>query len=65
MLDLTSKRSVDTNDLEWLGQSGNYVVRGADRTDIARLRRLAGRQGLRLRSSWDSGILTVDLDPKR
>lgn len=64
-LDLSARRSVDVNGtLDWLGQPGEYVVRGCGRTDVARLRRLAAKNGLRLRSTWDSGVLTVDLDPK-
>ena len=65
MLDLTSHKSVDTNDLTWLGEPADYYVRDCRRDDVARLRRLAGKQGMRLRSSFDAGILTVTIEPKR
>lgn len=64
-LDLTAMRSVDTNTLEWLGEPGDYHVRGCGRSDVSRLRRLAGKHGMGLRSSWDAGILTVTVEPKR
>lgn len=63
MLDLMDRKTVDTNDLTWLSQAGTYVVRGCDRSDRARLSRHARKHGLRFLSSWDNGILTVDLRP--
>lgn len=64
-MSLTALRTlVGTDDLSWLAVPGDYVCRaGVNRTDRSRLARIAKKNGLALRSSWDSGILTVDLRP--